>query len=36
VENTRTALMKNQFVIEVDEDIARRARKAIDRMMAIQ
>jgi quinolinate synthase len=36
VENTRTALMKNQFVIEVDPVIAHRARKAIDRMLAIQ
>jgi quinolinate synthase len=36
VENTRAALMKNQFVIEIDEDIAHRARRAIDRMMAIQ
>ena len=36
LENTRDALEKNQYVIELDEDIIRRARLPIDRMLTIK
>lgn len=35
LEDTRDALLKNQFVIEVDEDIAEKARIAVQRMIEI-
>jgi len=35
LEETRDALKLNQYVIEVDEDIARRGRRAVERMLEI-
>jgi len=36
LENTRDALEKNQYVVELDEDIIRRARIPIDQMLTIK
>jgi quinolinate synthase len=35
LEDTRDALKYNRYVIEVDEDIARRGRRAVERMLEI-
>jgi quinolinate synthase len=35
LEETRDALKLNRYVIEVDEDIARRGRRAVERMLEI-
>jgi quinolinate synthase len=35
LEDTLAALQKNQYVIEIDEDIRRRAYQSVERMIAI-
>jgi quinolinate synthase len=35
LEDTLNALRNNQYVIEVDEEVAKRARRAVERMLEI-